>query len=155
MDQRQLQTWVEQISLADFGLPFRHEARYNARLRTTGGRYFPHDHAIEINPKYWELGEEEVLGIIRHELCHYHLHLTGKGYKHRDPEFKALLKKVGGSRFCTPLPGNATKSRPIKYVLTCRDCRTKYYRKRKMDPRRYYCGKCSGELSLTKVSKRS
>ena len=40
---------------------------------------------------------EELIGIIKHELCHYHLHLEGKGYQHRDKDFKELLKKVGGT----------------------------------------------------------
>lgn len=154
MDQECLQAWVERVSCEDFGVPFRHKARYNRRLRTTGGRYFPHDHSIEINPKYWAHGEEEVLGIIRHELCHYHLHLAGKGYQHRDAEFKTLLKKVGGSRYCKPLAGEK-KARPVKYVLICRSCKAKYYRKNKMNPRRYRCGKCKGELTLKKVGKPS
>lgn len=34
--------------------------------------------------------------IIKHELCHYHLHLRGMGYKHRDADFKTLLAQVGG-----------------------------------------------------------
>lgn len=149
MDQ-DLQAWVERVSMEDFALPFRHKARYNSRLRTTGGRYFPHDHSIEINPKYWAHGEEEVLGIIRHELCHYHLHLAGKGYQHRDREFKDLLEKVGGSRYCRPLAGTK-KPRAVKYVLTCQACKTKYYRKKKMNPLKYRCGKCQGALSLKKV----
>ena len=50
-------------------------------------------HHIQINPKSFEIyGIEELEGIIRHELCHYHLHIEGKGYKHRDKDFKDLLK---------------------------------------------------------------
>lgn len=37
MNNDQLQAWIEQISLRDFGVPFRHRARFNSRLRTTGG----------------------------------------------------------------------------------------------------------------------
>lgn len=147
VDQESLQKWVERISEEDFGLPFRHEVRYNHRLRTTGGRYFPHDHSIELNPKYWEHGKEEMLGIVRHELCHYHLHLAGRGYRHRDKDFQALLTKVGGSRYCRPLPGTQ-KQRAAKYVLVCRSCQTKYFRKKKMNPDRYRCGKCHGKLRL-------
>ena len=57
-----------------------------------------------------QLGEKELIGIIKHELCHYHLHLEGKGYQHQDQEFKKLLKKVGAPRFCTPLPGQTSKT---------------------------------------------
>lgn len=93
MTDEQLQAWIEQISLRSFGVPFRHQARFNSRLRTTGGRYFMKSHHIEINPaQLVTYGEEEVERIIKHELCHYHLHLAGRGYQHRDADFKALLQ---------------------------------------------------------------
>src|SRR3954470_8114675 len=101
MEQKELQTLVEKISLEFFGKTFRHMALFNLRLRSTGGRYLLGTHNIEINKKYLEqLGEKELLGIVKHELCHYHLHLEGKGYQHKDLEFKALMKKVGAPRFC-------------------------------------------------------
>ena len=62
-------------------------------------------HAIEVNPKHYEhFGREELISILKHELCHYHLHREGKGYKHSDREFKSLLRKVGGARHCQTLP---------------------------------------------------
>lgn len=52
------------------------------------------DHSIEVNPQIEkEFGRDEVVGVIKHELCHYHLHIEGRGYKHGDSDFKALLKK--------------------------------------------------------------
>lgn len=150
MTNEQLQAWVEQISHDSFGLPFRHRASFNRRLRTTGGRYFMKSHDIEINPAQLEVyGKEEVERIIKHELCHYHLHLSGKGYKHRDPDFKRLLEQVGGSRYCQGLPG-AAKRRvlPYRYKLTCSKCGMEYLRKRKVDPARYRCGRCAGPLRL-------
>jgi len=150
MTDSELQWWVEEVSERDFGKPFRHTARFNPRLRTTGGRYFPHDHRIEINPAYLEAGKETVLGIIRHELCHYHLHREGKGYCHRDPEFRALLHQVGGLRHAPLLPG-MRRTMPFRYVLICLDCGQKHFRKRRMDPRRYRCGACGGSLTLRKL----
>ena len=48
---------------------------------------------FEINPLVVEVyGMEELIGVIKHELCHYHLHIEGKGYRHRDADFKNLLK---------------------------------------------------------------
>ncbi|MGG6312802.1 SprT family protein [Paenibacillus macerans] len=150
MTNEQLQTWVEQISLRSFGVPFRHQARFNSRLRTTGGRYFMKTHHIEINPGQLEAyGQEEVERIIKHELCHYHLHLAGRGYQHRDADFKTLLQKVGGSRYCHSLPGNKQrKTLPHRYKLICADCGMEYLRKRRVDPNRYRCGKCAGRLRL-------
>jgi SprT-like protein len=148
MDNQELQIWVERVSIQYFGLPFRHRAVFNPRLRTTGGRYFTKTHHIEISPHQLEVyGPEETEAIIKHELCHYHLHLQGKGYKHRDADFKALLAKVGGSRHCRPLPG-AARTLPIRYLLVCRDCGQTYPRKRKVDPRKYVCGRCRGKLRL-------
>ncbi len=148
MSNEELQAWVERVSLESFGVPFRHRASFNARLSSTGGRYFTHTHDIEINPhQLAENGREEVEKIIKHELCHYHLHLAGKGYKHRDPDFKTLLRHVGGSRFCSALQSRGgRKTQPYRYVLLCQECGMKYMRKRKVDTRRFRCGKCRGRL---------
>lgn len=152
MDDRQLQQWVERISERDFGLPFRHKATFNNRLTATGGRYFTRTHNIEISRKQLEeFGMEAVERIIKHELCHYHLHLAKKGYRHRDADFKELLRKVGGSRYCSPIPG-ATRREPYRYRLQCVDCGMEYLRKRKVNVRKYVCGSCRGRLRLTALA---
>lgn len=145
---QQLQEWVEQISLQYFQRPFEHKAVFNRRLSRTGGRYFIHSHNIDISWKHYQMyGKEEIEKIIKHELCHYHLHLQQKGYKHGDEDFKQLLRKVGGSRYCKALPSKSS-SRPFRYILKCKSCQAEYYRKKRMDPKRYVCGKCSGKLIL-------
>lgn len=156
MSNEELQAWVEKISLESFRVPFRHQATFNRRLSSTGGRYFMKSHNIEINPHQLATnGKEEVEKIIKHELCHYHLHIAGRGYRHRDADFKSLLQAVGGSRFCKSLPkGQAAGRRqpePYRYKLRCSVCGTEYLRKRKMNPARYRCGKCSGRLTLLKL----
>jgi len=107
-------------------------------------------HNIEINPQQLiTYGREETERIIKHELCHYHLHLARRGYKHRDADFKNLLAQVGGSRYCQTLPGaKARKPQPYRYKLVCMACPEEYLRKRKVDPKRYRCGKCAGKLKL-------
>lgn len=153
MSNEELQRWVEQVSQDSFGLPFRHQAVFNSRLSTTGGRYFMKSHNIEINPRQLEtFGREETERIIKHELCHYHLHLTGGGYRHRDADFKRLLAQVGGSRYCQTLPDAKRRAPlPYRYKLVCTACRTEYLRKRKLDPGRYRCGKCAGRLKLLTI----
>ncbi len=114
MEDEELQKLVEAISDQSFGMPFLHFAAFNDRLRTTGGRYLLRSHNLEFNKKHYEqFGMEELIGIIKHELCHYHLHLQGKGYKHQDHDFKQLLK---ASRRLKILPGSsrAKKSRRIQ-----------------------------------------
>ncbi|PLR95573.1 SprT family protein [Bacillus sp. T33-2] len=148
MNNQELQMLVESISINDFKKPFRHKAFFNARLRTTGGRYMLRSHDIEINRKYFEqFGEAELIGIIKHELCHYHLHLEGKGYRHRDSDFRQLLKQVDAPRFCSTLPD--TKKRRVSnrvYIYNCSACGLVYKRKRAINTARYVCGKCRGKL---------
>ncbi len=149
MDEKQLQILCEQLSIELFGKPFNHIARFNNRLRTTGGRYLLRTHDIEVNPKYLhEQGIEAVIEILKHELCHYHLHIEGKGYRHKDKDFKQLLEKVGGPRYCKPLSTVKRKKQLIKYIYECKECKQIYKRKRKMDISRYVCGICRGRLLL-------
>ncbi|MFM1655687.1 SprT family protein [Brevibacillus sp. B_LB10_24] len=148
MTDQELQKLVEKISLQFFYKPFRHLARFNSRLKTTGGRYLLRSHDIELNPRHLqEHGMEELIGIIKHELCHYHLHLSGQGYRHGDKAFRSLLQQVGGSRYCSQVSGGQ-RVLPYKYVLICRDCGMSYKRKRKVDPARFVCGRCRGKLRL-------
>ncbi|MBD2867985.1 SprT family protein [Paenibacillus arenilitoris] len=150
MNDETLQQWVEQLSLAFFGRPFLHRATFNGRLKATGGRYFTKSHNIEISPhQLAAFGREETEKIIKHELCHYHLHLLKRGYRHRDADFKTLLARVGGSRYCQALPDREQRrAQPYRYKLVCGKCGTEYLRKRKLDPAKYACGKCRGKLSL-------
>ena len=97
-----LTDYVKTVSIEDFGWEFKHQALWNKRLRTTGGRFFPKDGHLDFNPKlYEEHGLETFRKIVRHELCHYHLYFQGKGYKHADRDFKDLLAKVDGLRRTT------------------------------------------------------
>lgn len=102
MNENELQNLVEEISLKYFDRPFKHRVKINRRMTTTGGRYHLDDHHLEINahflvPQY----HDYLVGIIKHELNHYHLHLLGLGYRHRDRNFKILLKKSWRQSLCT------------------------------------------------------
>ena len=146
MERQELQQLVERLSIGYFKKPFRHEASFNARLRTTGGRYKLQDGSIEINPAVLERYDmDELAGIIKHELCHYHLHQEGKGYRHGDADFKDLLKATGSPRYCKPLATKADKPKKI-HLYKCKACGLEYRRQRRMDVRKYRCGKCRGEI---------
>lgn len=148
MQNNELQCLVEEISDTFFGKPFKHRAIFNNRLRTTGGRYLLKSHNIEINPKQLlTFGEQAVIDIIKHELVHYHLHLEGKGYKHRDKDFKVLSQEVGAPRFCEMIPS----VQGYKYTYTCEKCGQKYHRKRRVNTNKYRCSKCTGKIKMTKV----
>ncbi|RLQ90678.1 SprT family protein [Planomicrobium sp. Y74] len=140
---------IMEISETIFKKPFIHKGVFNSRLRTTGGRYMLRSHNIEINPSSYEkFGYKELEGIIKHELCHYHLHLEGKGYKHRDADFRNLLQQTGSPRFCSHIEQNG-KRRPTKrYIYQCVSCQTDYTRKIRMNTERYRCGRCAGKLAM-------
>ena len=141
-----LTDYVKQVSIEDFGKHFKHQAHWNTRLRSTGGRFFPKDGHLDFNPKvYQELGLEVFRKIVRHELCHYHLYFEGKGYQHKDLAFKQLLKEVDGLRFVPPL---SSANQNPSLVYTCQTCQQIYQRKRKIDTKRYRCGLCRGKLLL-------
>ena len=142
MNEHELQQLTEEISRTSFHREFTHQIGYNKRLRSSGGRYLLKTGNIEINPLVEQnLGLEALVGVIKHELCHYHLHQTGGGYRHRDADFKRLLHQVGGSRFVERMKEPA-------FLYECVDCHHRYPRMRKMNTNRYVCGKCRGKLIL-------
>ncbi|PYZ95464.1 SprT family protein [Alteribacter lacisalsi] len=154
MGNEELQKLVENISQSSFGKPFAHKAVFNARLKTTGGRYMLQSHNIEMNPAQLErFGQEEFIRIIKHELCHYHLHIEGKGYQHRDADFKKLLAEVGGSRYCKTIPGARRQSK-VRHVYACAGCKAEFVRRRQIDVKRYVCGRCKGQLKKIKTFSR-
>ncbi|RFU67374.1 SprT family protein [Peribacillus saganii] len=149
MDNQQLQQLTEEISIKYFQRLFRHHATFNPRLRSTGGRYLLISHNIEINKKYFEeLGMDELIGIIKHELCHYHLHIENKGYKHRDRDFKELMQEVGAPRFCNPLTSTKARKPGAIWIYQCTSCGQQFTRRRRINTSKYVCGRCKGKLSL-------
>ncbi len=70
----------------------------NKRLRSSGGRYLPDEISRLIHLMEQNLGLEALIGVVG-RLCHYHLHQTGGGYRHRDQDSNAWLHQVGGSRY--------------------------------------------------------
>lgn len=150
MTNQQLQTLTEQLSLQYFGRPFLHRVIFNSRLRTTGGRYHLGDHHIDINPLMLkEFNQENLRKVILHELCHYHLHLLGRGYQHKDRDFKQLLAKVGGSRYALPT-SKVTRRKNYRYVYRCQKCGAMLLRIRKFNVYHYHCGRCGGRFRLEK-----
>lgn len=143
MTDEELQMLVEAISLASFNRPFFHKASFNSRLKTTGGRYHLNDHRLDFNPKVFEkYGIDELVGVIKHELCHYHLHLTNQGYQHKDRDFKDLLKATGGSRYVKSLVEEQKY-----YCYKCLNCYQIFKRQRKINLTKFGCA-CGGQLEI-------
>ena len=140
-----LTEYVQEVSREDFGRPFRHEARWNSRLRTTGGRFFPKDGHLDFNPKMLEAhGLDLFRKIVRHELCHYHLFFEKKGYRHGDKDFKKLLQEVGGLRFAPQIEERVQSF----HHYSCQSCGQLYQRRRRINIQKYRCGRCQGQLNM-------
>ncbi|MGT2935790.1 SprT family protein [Streptococcus castoreus] len=134
--------YVRKVSLTDFGKPFKHNAHWNKRLKTTGGRFFPKDGHLDFNPQLLEKhGEAVFRKIVRHELCHYHLYYAGLGYQHKDKAFKELLAQVDGLRYAP-----VSQTNQANYHYSCQKCGQDYQRKRRINLTKYVCGKCRGKL---------
>lgn len=144
MNDQELQKLVEELSLTFFDKEFQHRAFFNSRLKTVGGRYHLQSHHIDFNPKVFEkYGDKELIGVIKHELCHYHLHLAARGYHHRDREFKELLQKTGGSRYVRSL---VDESDQIYHNYHCQQCQKRIVRKRRINTKKFVCATCKGPL---------
>ncbi|MCF1684907.1 SprT family protein [Tetragenococcus halophilus] len=141
MTEDELQLLVEKISLQFFNKPFLHQAFFNKRLQTTGGRYHASDHHLDFNPKMAKLDQKVFIGIIKHELCHYHLHIENKGFQHKDADFKELLTKTGGLRYAPDI-----RTKQSFHVYKCQNCQLTITRQKRINTRRFVCGKCSGKL---------
>ena len=105
-----------------------------------------------MNKKYLEqLGMDELMGIIKHELCHYHLHQEGRAISIEIRILKNYFIKVGGTEVLFTSSGNVGKKEEINRIITyiCIECKEVYKRKKKLDTNRYVCGHCSGKLILT------
>lgn len=146
MKNKALQHLTERIAKEVFGKSFQHQAYFNHRLITTGGRYMLKTHHIEINPKQYEIyGKEAIIRIIKHELCHYFLHLEEKGYQHKDQDFKRLSHQVGAPRYCDPVKNYHQR---VRYLYRCTTCGQQYPRIRRVNTQKLRCGKCHGVLHM-------
>ena len=149
MNNQELQRLTEKWSLQYFNRPFTHRIFFNPRLRTTGGRYHLTDGHIDINPlMYTEFDISNLKRVVLHELCHYHLHQTGRDYHHRSKDFRTLLAQVGGSRYA-PV---TSKARPPKRHLfyQCQGCGVVIARQRHFNTHRYVCRRCGHHFKLIK-----
>lgn len=143
MIDNELQNLVEKISLDNFDRPFQHHATFNYHLRTTGGRYLLKTHDLEFNPKMATL--EDFNKIIKHELVHYHLHLSHQGYQHKDSDFKQLLVRVGGMRYAPDIGGRQSSN--YQWLYRCENGHN-IIRKRRFQTERYRCGRCQARIKF-------
>lgn len=155
MTNDELQQLVETLSLADFVRPFQHQATFNRRLRTTGGRYVLQTHNLEINPlMIEEFNEATLIGVIKHELVHYHNHIQGLPYQHKDRYFQNELQRIAGLKYAPATSKAKVRQQPKHlWVYTCKNGH-EIYRQRRINELRYVCGICGAPIRLTGELKR-
>ena len=146
MNNSQLQALTCKISCKYFARPFLSQIYFDSRLRSTGGRYHLRSHKIDINPRMLnDFSKTNLIRIIKHELCHYHLCCAGYSGRHNTKRFQRLLISVGGSRY-------APQPKMIHWLkYQCRNCGRVYQRRRRLNVSRYVCGRCGGQLTLVKI----
>lgn len=76
------------------------------------------------------------------------MHLSHQGYRHQDQDFKTLLSAVGGSRYAPDI--GLKRTRKAKYLYVCTKCGQEFLRVRRLNLRRFACGRCGGKLKLLK-----
>ena len=52
-----------------------------------------------------------------------------------------LLREVGGHRF-------VERMEPFRYIYSCKSCGATFRRMRKIDTKKFCCGRCRGSLIL-------
>lgn len=146
MTEKELQEIVENASFKYFNAPFEHRAFFNNRLQTTGGRYNLRTHNLDFNPKILNVfGQETFLGIVKHELCHYHLHKENRNFRDGDLEFQELLTEIGGLRYTPSI--EMTQESVWRWAYQCKKCSHVIYRKRRFNLKKFVCANCNGHFA--------
>jgi predicted SprT family Zn-dependent metalloprotease len=118
--------------------------RWNARLRTSAGRFVPGSRRffresppiIEIASYLREEPEAArlIADTIAHEMIHYWLWVRRRPYGHTE-EFLVKMRAMGVSRY-NPVP----RKRPYRYVYACDACAMEFFARRKLGV--LACAKC-------------
>ncbi|MBC7693025.1 MAG: SprT family zinc-dependent metalloprotease [Methylotenera sp.] len=118
--------------------------RWNSRLRSSAGRFFPGSRKFFLrSPPIIEIasylqdeekGEALIRDTLAHEMIHYWLWVRRKPYGHT-PEFWSKMTFMGVSRYNT-----VPRTRPYRYVYRCEHCCSEFFARRKLGP--LACAKC-------------
>lgn len=119
--------------------------RWNGRLRTSSGRFFPGSKRklfgsrppiIEVASYLLQEQESEVhvRETLAHEMIHYWLWVRNRPYGHTD-EFYSKMELMGARRY-NPVP----RRRPYKYLYGCEHCQTQFKSRRRLG--KLACAKC-------------
>ncbi|OFZ69942.1 MAG: hypothetical protein A3K03_06805 [Bdellovibrionales bacterium RIFOXYD1_FULL_44_7] len=122
--------------------------KWNSRLRTSAGRFFPGSRKyfrfkpiIEVAAYLFE--ETDALELIRdtiaHEMIHYWLWVRRRPYGHGS-DFLTKMRAMGVKRY-NPVP----RLRPFRYVYKCPACSKEFFARKKLGV--LACAKCCRAFS--------
>lgn len=119
MDTQDLYQLANSLSLQFWQKPLTIKVVWNTRLRSSAGRYIyskAGPQRIEVSyQEYIDYGLAEVVNILKHELCHFHLHQQNKAFQDGSVVFKQECQRVGAQLTAKP--------RAVKYVqIFCSSC---------------------------------
>jgi predicted SprT family Zn-dependent metalloprotease len=138
----------DQINLKHFdGFLDRPVLRWNSRLRTCAGRFFPGRRVLDLSPvievasylKNEPDAETHVRETMAHEMIHYWLWVRRRPYGHTE-EFLAKMNQMGARRY-NPVP----MKRPYKYLYQCSHCAMIFKVRRRLGL--LACAKCCRRFS--------
>lgn len=131
--------------------------RWNARLRTSAGRFIPGGRWLfSAKPPVIDIAsylqnEAEALQLVTdtlgHEMIHYWLWCKKKPYGHT-AEFMRKMREMGVSRY-NPVP----KRRAFKYFYVCKSCQKEFPARKKLG-RSLACADCCKRYSGGKYDAR-
>ncbi len=114
------------------------ELRWNSRLRTSAGRFYPSRDRSIIEIASYLLEEENAEQLIKdtmgHEMIHYWLWVKRRPYGHT-PEFHEKMNQIGVSRYNT-----VPRQRPFKHCYSCKACGQKIFVRKRL--KTAACAKC-------------
>jgi predicted SprT family Zn-dependent metalloprotease len=107
------------------------ELRWNPRLKTTAGRFFPDPQNPVIEIAAYLLDEADGESLIRdtlgHEMIHLWLWNRQQPYGHT-AEFHAKMEEIGVSRY-----NSVPRHRPFKHCYVCGHCDQKIFVRKKLE----------------------
>ena len=117
-----------------FGEPYSGKVVWSKQMKRIAGNCRS-DGRIALNFHYYErYGEEEILKVLRHELCHHFCFDKIGHHTHSTPLFVDSLEKVGGDQKGKPMPITG-------YIHECPGCKKRWTFRKKMD-RKLSCETC-------------
>lgn len=122
---------VNELAIRYFGRTYNGRVEWNFRMRTRAGDYAPRLKLMRLSARYAkEFGDEELVGTIKHELCHWYLWEQGIAHRHDSRAFKELMQRVDAPRYAKRTQVRTGSSR--RYVYRCTFCGIEFVRRRKI-----------------------